>query len=97
MKNNIIGKKQFTKKNQKNFANMSCDYNPIHVDPLTARRLIPGRCIVHGINILLTGLNFLFEKKINFKKYDEYIKNFILDKKTSALSCETILNYIKKV
>jgi len=67
MKNNIIGKKKFTKKNQKNFANMSCDYNPIHVDPLTARRLIPGRCIVHGINILLTGLNFLFEKKINFK------------------------------
>ena len=40
---------------------------------------------------------YLFEKKINFKKYDEYIKNFILGKKTSKLSCEIILNYIKKV
>ena len=67
MKNNLIGKKQFTEKNQKDFANISCDHNPIHVNPLIARRLISGRCIVHGVNILLTGLNFLFKKKINFK------------------------------
>ena len=62
MKNNLIGKKQFTEKNQKDFASISCDYNPIHVDPLMARRLITGQRIVHGVNILLTGLNFLFKK-----------------------------------
>ncbi len=39
---------------------------------------------------------YLYEKKINFKKYDQFIKDFIFDKKPSKLSCETILNFIER-
>ena len=39
---------------------------------------------------------YLYEKKINFKKYDQYIKDFIFDKKHSNLSCETLLNFIER-
>ena len=62
MKNYTIGKKKFTHKDQLNFAKISCDYNHIHVDPLTARRTIHGVQIVHGINLLLTSLNYYFKK-----------------------------------
>ena len=70
MKNYIIGKKIFTHKDQLNFAKMSCDYNHIHVDPLSARRSMPGVQIVHGVNLLLTALDYYFEKKnvIKFNK-----------------------------
>ena len=39
---------------------------------------------------------YLYEKKINFKKYDQYIKDFIFDKKPSNLSCEILLNFIER-
>lgn len=38
------------------FAALSGDYNPLHVDPLTARRLIFGSTVAHGIHVLLTAL-----------------------------------------
>ena len=65
----------FTNKDQMSFANMSKDYNPIHVDPLISRRLIPGSQIVHGVNIFLTALNsILKQKKIN--KFNKIKCNF---------------------
>jgi len=36
------------------FANLSGDYNPLHIDPDYARTTRLGRCIVHGM--LLAGL-----------------------------------------
>ena len=66
MKTKLIGKKKFTFKNQKDFAGISCDYNPIHMNALIARRSISGNQIVHGVNILLTALNFLFKNKYYF-------------------------------
>ena len=70
MKNYTIGKKKFTHKDQLNFAKISCDYNHIHVDPLTARRTIHGVQIVHGINLLLTSLNYYFKKR-SFVKFNK--------------------------
>jgi NADP-dependent 3-hydroxy acid dehydrogenase YdfG len=35
------------------FARLSGDFNPLHVDPLAARRLMFGSTVVHGIDILL--------------------------------------------
>ena len=67
MKTKLIGKKKFTVKNQKDFAGISCDYNPIHVNALIARRSVSGSQIVHGVNILLTALNLLFKNKYYFK------------------------------
>ncbi|WP_435105008.1 SDR family NAD(P)-dependent oxidoreductase [Arhodomonas sp. AD133] len=42
---------------QESFARLSGDHNPIHVDPLKARRLLFGRPVVHGIHSLLSALD----------------------------------------
>jgi len=50
-------KRTFTSEDQKAFARLSGDYNPLHMDPLAARRLMFGRQIVHGMHALLWGLD----------------------------------------
>ncbi len=54
----LIGEKTFGDKDQKLFARVSRDYNPIHMDAVAARRLIAGRQVVHGIHVFLTALEF---------------------------------------
>ena len=51
---------------QKNFALLSGDFNPIHVDPIYARKTLFGQCVVHGIHNLLWVLEVLAikEKKV---------------------------------
>ncbi len=53
-----IGAKTFTDEDQQLFARLSHDRNPMHMDPVAARRLITGRQVVHGIHVLLTALEF---------------------------------------
>lgn len=43
----------FTSDDQLAFANLSGDCNPLHVDPVIARRLLFGRQVVHGLHALL--------------------------------------------
>ena len=43
----------FISDDQVAFAKLSGDYNPLHVDPVIARRLLFGRQIVHGLHALL--------------------------------------------
>jgi hypothetical protein len=50
------------------FSNFSGDFNPVHVDPIYARRSMYGEQVVHGINTLLLALNYFSKnKKINFQ------------------------------
>jgi acyl dehydratase/NADP-dependent 3-hydroxy acid dehydrogenase YdfG len=42
---------------QRLFAQLSGDYNPIHVDPVASRRLLYGRQVVHGVHVLLAALD----------------------------------------
>jgi acyl dehydratase/NADP-dependent 3-hydroxy acid dehydrogenase YdfG len=42
---------------QKAFAELSGDFNPLHVDPVAARRLLFGRPVVHGVHALLWALD----------------------------------------
>lgn len=51
-----IGRKQFSAQDQEIFATLSFDRNPMHMDPVAARRLLTGRPVVHGIHVLLTAL-----------------------------------------
>jgi NAD(P)-dependent dehydrogenase (short-subunit alcohol dehydrogenase family) len=41
------------------FARLSGDYNPIHLDPIAARRLLFGEPVVHGMHALLWALDGL--------------------------------------
>ena len=70
MKNYIIGKKKFTTKEISEFAKISNDYNPIHIDPTAARRLVTGNQVVHGINLMLAAINLLHKnlKKLKFNR-----------------------------
>jgi hypothetical protein len=58
----ILAKKKFTLKDQSLFAVTSGDKNPIHIDPVYARKTISGECIVHGINIIMWAINSLIKK-----------------------------------
>ena len=44
---------QITLEQSREFARLSGDFNPLHVDPVTARRLMFGATVAHGIDILL--------------------------------------------
>ena len=44
---------QITLEQSRLFARLSGDFNPLHVDPVAARRLMFGATVVHGIDILL--------------------------------------------
>ncbi len=54
---------RFSWEDQRKFAALSGDFNPRHMDPVRARRFIFGRPVVHGVNLVMCGLN-LFLKKI---------------------------------
>lgn len=47
----------FTQNDQLAFARLSGDFNPIHIDPVAARRLLFGGPVVHGIHALLWSLD----------------------------------------
>ena len=52
--------RSFTSEDQLAFARLSGDYNPLHTDPVAARRLMFGKQIVHGLHALLWGLDQYF-------------------------------------
>lgn len=49
--------RRFTLDDQMAFADLSGDHNPLHVDPIAARRLLFGAPAVHGIHGLLWGMD----------------------------------------
>lgn len=48
----VLGGKTFTMADQSFFARLSGDFNPIHLDPLAARRTRAGDTVVHGVHML---------------------------------------------
>jgi hypothetical protein len=52
----LISDYSFSQSDQIEFAKLSGDWNPIHVDPVFARRTIYGQ-VVHGIHIFLVALD----------------------------------------
>jgi acyl dehydratase len=54
-----LGMRTFTREDQQWFASVSHDRNPLHCDPVAARRLLSGRQVVHGIHVLLSALDLM--------------------------------------
>ena len=52
----LIDQRTFSAEAQDSFARLSGDYNPLHIDPLAARRLLFGQAVVHGAHVLLWAL-----------------------------------------
>ena len=52
-----LGTKTFGMEDQLSMAQWCGDHNPLHVDPVTARRLITGRPVVHGMHVVLEALH----------------------------------------
>jgi len=53
----MIGERIFTASDQLRFAAASGDFNPLHLDPVFARRTMFGQPIVHGIHLVLWALD----------------------------------------
>lgn len=49
----------FSLADQQRFAELSGDFNPLHVDPLASRRSLFGRAVVHGVHLALWALDSL--------------------------------------
>lgn len=66
-------------KDQLDFARWSGDCNPMHLDPVVARRTHAGAPVVHGVHLLLRSLEALYREaphtkllasiRVDFKKY----------------------------
>lgn len=52
-----LGARTFRQDDQQWFACGSNDWNPMHMDPVLARRLLTGRPVTHGIHTLLSALD----------------------------------------
>src|ERR1035437_4670244 len=53
---------QITLEESRSFARLSGDWNPIHVDPIAARRLMFGSTVVHGVDVLIRTIAEAFRQ-----------------------------------
>lgn len=58
----------FSQEDQQAFAGLSGDHNPVHVDPLVARRTLFGRPIVHGIHLVLWALTVTLDAPVRLSR-----------------------------
>jgi len=69
----MIGSVRFTQADIDWFAMASGDYNPVHVDPVAARRLITGGTVIHGMRTLLWMIEQHFSTEgAGFSRLDAY-------------------------
>lgn len=57
-----VSRRVFTLQDQRWFAQCSGDFNPVHLDPVIARRELPGDVVVHGVHLVLWALEAFFEQ-----------------------------------
>jgi acyl dehydratase len=53
----VLAERTFTPADQERFAALSGDFNPMHMDPIAARRTVFGAPVVHGVHLLLWALD----------------------------------------
>jgi enoyl-[acyl-carrier-protein] reductase (NADH) len=60
---NSLGSFTITNEDSHVFARASGDYNPLHLDPLAARRTRFGQTLIHGVHGTLKALDLLLERR----------------------------------
>lgn len=79
----MLDSKIFTVADQVRFAELTGDFNPMHMDPIAARRTPAGAPVVHGIHTLLwlldnivahdPGIENVASLKVRFRKMGVYL------------------------
>ena len=54
-----LASRTFSALDQRRFAAVSGDHNPIHLDPIAARRTQAGMCVVHGVHAAIWAIDAL--------------------------------------
>ena len=60
---NSLGNFSITPQESLNFARVSGDYNPLHLDPVAARRTRFGQTLIHGVCGSIKALDLLLKKR----------------------------------
>jgi acyl dehydratase/NAD(P)-dependent dehydrogenase (short-subunit alcohol dehydrogenase family) len=55
----LLASRSFGPPDQERFAQLTGDFNPVHMDPVAARRTQPGAQVVHGVHALLWALDII--------------------------------------
>jgi NAD(P)-dependent dehydrogenase (short-subunit alcohol dehydrogenase family)/acyl dehydratase len=73
-----LGTHLITDEEQAAFARLSGDFNPIHVNPLIARRSMFGRTITHGLHLVLRALEWNASQQPGFKSLSQLNARFFM-------------------
>lgn len=74
----------FTLSDQHDFAHLSGDRNPLHLDPKWAGTVFPGAVVVHGMHALLWALDRLGDKARPQTLTVSFLKPILLDEQVQA-------------
>jgi acyl dehydratase/NADP-dependent 3-hydroxy acid dehydrogenase YdfG len=67
----------FTQADLAAFAELSGDFNPLHVDPVAARRTQFGECVAHGVFVLMWALDNLQAQNGSKRKWAKISSKFL--------------------
>jgi acyl dehydratase len=76
MASEILATRVFSAEDQRSFADMTGDFNPIHMDAIFARRTQAGAPVVHGIHALLWLINAIGERHPNLAEMVDFKVRF---------------------
>lgn len=83
---NAFARRRFGLPDQLAFARLSADTNPIHLDPIAARRTVAGQCIVHGAHSVLWVLDLMARTSVAVTSlHARFLKPVFLDEEVTCV------------